>query len=198
LVLPEDDPEPEAPPEAAPLLPVAPVLLPPAPLLVVPLLLPALPPVLEPLPLAPAPAVPYFCTHCSFSVPVMPTHWLGRALLSVELPLPAVLPPLPAEPPLPVVLLPEPLDPVAAAPPLAPVEPDEPPAVPEDCDHDTVATPSNAAVTAALSTLFTIHAPLEDKLGGLHGPRCKRDAVRLYGDPPVRKSATSGCRGECL
>jgi hypothetical protein len=83
----------------------------------------------------------------------LPTHWLGRAEESLlELPVaPELVEPEPIEP--------EPLAPEPELPPtlglvvelpLPPVLP-ELPALPELCAQDTVARPSRAAATAALS-----------------------------------------------
>jgi hypothetical protein len=134
-----------------PMLP-EPVL--PEPVLPEPLLLPEpmlLEPVLPDPVVLPEPLVlPYSFTQSSRSVPVLPMHWLGVAALSLLL--------LPLTPELvePELLEPEPLEPepLVPAPPLTlglVVEPLLPPVVPEVCAHDTVARPSRAAATAALS-----------------------------------------------
>jgi hypothetical protein len=93
-------------------------------------------------------------------------HWLGRALLSLlELPVaPAPVEPLLLEPvlPLPLVLgllVELPLLPVA----LGLVV--ELPLLPEVCAQDTLARPSRAAATAALS-VFTITLCTPSKLSG--------------------------------
>ena len=56
----------------------------------------------EPLPVTPVPLVPYFCTQSWRSVPVRPTHWLGRFAVSAEVPVLAEVPlpdvPLPPAP----------------------------------------------------------------------------------------------------
>ena len=130
LELPDED-EPPIEPELEPVLP-EPLVEPE------PMLLP------EPVVL-PEPLLPYWRTQSSFSVPVLPTHWLGSAALSL-----LVLPlaPAPVEP--------LELDPVAAGPLLEPpVLPLLLPELPELCAHDALARPSNAAATAAVS-VFTI------------------------------------------
>jgi len=134
-----------------------PLLLPEAPVLPEPLLLPE--PMLEPvLPeVLPEPLVlPYCFTQSSRSVPVLPMHWLGVAAVSL-----LVLPvtPVPVEPEAlePEPVEPEALDPVPALPLLLPLPltlglvVELLPLLPEVCAHDTVARPSRAAATAALS-----------------------------------------------
>jgi hypothetical protein len=155
-----------------PLAPVTPVaeLLPGPPLLVLPVA-PVLPPLLLPvlpdpeLPLVPLllDPLPCCCRHFVRSAPVRPVHWLDEVVL------PPALPPLPDVPLLLPELMPEPLLPEAPvllpeAPVLLPeLTPDPllpllvPPLVPLlDCAHDTAATPTSAAVTAAPITVFTM------------------------------------------
>jgi hypothetical protein len=117
-LLPEDDPiEPD---ELEPVLP--------EPLVLPPMLLPEVLP--DPL--------PYWRTQSSFSVPVLPAHWLGSAALSVlELPdTPAPVEPLELEPALPPTLG------LVVEPPVV---------LPELCAQDALARPSSAAATAAVS-----------------------------------------------
>jgi hypothetical protein len=131
VVLPDELPEPRLP---------EPLVLPD------PLVLPE--PMLEPLVL-PEP-LPYWRTQSSFSVPVLPTHWLGRAALSVlELPdAPAPVEPLELEPALPPTLG------LVVEPPMLPL------LLPELCAHDALARPSRAAATAAVSVFaITMYAP---------------------------------------
>jgi hypothetical protein len=160
LLLEPDDP---VDPELEPVLPELDPLL---PLPIEPELLPE--PVVPPEPLVLPELLPYCFTQSSRSVPILPTHWLGTADVSLlELPVePLVLglllepepdPIEPLEPELlePAPLAPEPLEPVALG------VLDEPPlllpALPELCAHDAVARPSMAAATAAVSVLaFTI------------------------------------------
>jgi len=132
-------------PELAP-----PVVLEP----VLPLVLPeALEPLLTP---------PHCLTQLSRSMPESPMHWLG----SVELPAAPVsvlvlAPPVVLEP----VLVPAPVLPpalpgvalVGGAPALLPAEPA---VLPPVCAHDTLATPTSAAATAAVIVLtITVESP---------------------------------------
>ena len=130
---------------------------------------PRLPEEPEVVPPAPLVELPACFSQRSRSRPVRPTHWLGSAELpAAPVLLPVVLPgasepmlePVLDEPMLlPVLgepmLLPvlEPAPPVL--PPVAPAdEPAEPvPAPPPACDHATLATPTNAAATAAAIVL---------------------------------------------
>jgi hypothetical protein len=127
-------PEPEVP---DPLLP-EPRL--PEPVLPEPLLLePVLP---EPL------VLPYCFTQSSRSVPVLPMHWLGVAAVSLLL--------LPVAPELDEPVVPEPDEPDPELPPTLGLVVELPlllplPPLPEVCAQVTVARPSRAAATAALS-----------------------------------------------
>ena len=124
------------------LLPVLPLDEPPMPV--------------EPEPRPPEPEVlPYCLMQSSLGVPVRPTHWLGVAALSVLEALPVA--PEEVEPELDPV---EPLEPVPALPPTLGLVV-ELPLLPEVCAQDTVARPSRAAATAALSVFaITMYSPL--------------------------------------
>lgn len=130
--------------------PVLPEPMLPEPVLPEPLLLPE-PMLPEPVVLPEPLVLPYCFTQSSRSVPVLPMHWLGVAALSL------LLLPLTPEPVEPEALEPEPVEPEALEPvpalPLALGLVVEPllPLLPEVCAHDTVARPSRAAATAALS-----------------------------------------------
>jgi len=137
-----------------------------APPVVLPVVLPeALEPLLTP---------PHCLTQLSRSMPDRPMHWLGRfalpAALVSELVLapPAVLPPV-LEPVLPLTLEPL-LVPAPVLPPALPgvalvggapaLLPAEPAALPPVCAHDTLATPTSAAATAAVIVLtITVESP---------------------------------------
>jgi hypothetical protein len=97
--------------------------------------------------------VPYFCTQSWRSVPTRLRHWLGTFSMSADWP---VVP----EVPLPDVPLPGPLElPMPLEPEEAPVPPlplPEAPPAPPDCAHVTLATPSNAAATAAVMVFICI------------------------------------------
>jgi hypothetical protein len=121
-------------------------------------LLPALP---DPeLPLAPLLLEPLpCCRHLVRSVPVRPVHWLDEVVLPPALPplpdVPLLLPELMLEPVLPPLLLPL-----------------------LDCAHDTAATPTSAAVTAAPITVFTMvpssRLKWKNTAGGTLQVRCRR------------------------
>ena len=108
-------------------------------------------PLVLPDPMLPEPEVlpeplvlPYWRTQSSFSVPVLPMHWLGSAAVSLLV--------LPVAPELVEPDAPEPVEPEAPVPALPPtlglvVEP----LLPEVCAQVTVARPRRAAATAALS-----------------------------------------------
>jgi hypothetical protein len=171
-------------------LPVVPPVVAPDELLPPRLPLPEVPePMLLPELVLPAPLVelPYCFWHLSRSGPVRPTHWLGSVELPAALPdapLSLVVPPEVLEPVVPLAepLMPEPVVPVvplvppADAPvldePLAPALPGlVPPALPApDCAHDALATPTNAAATAAAIVLtITFESPwsVEEVLQGI-------------------------------
>jgi hypothetical protein len=103
--------------------------------------------------------LPYCFTQSSRSVPVLPMHWLGVAALSLlVLPLaPEPEEPVAPEPDEPDPTEPEPLAPEPALPPTLGLDVELPllllplPVLPEVCAQDTVARPSRAAATAALS-----------------------------------------------
>jgi hypothetical protein len=169
--------------------PMLPVL--PDPLLLPEPMLPVLPEPLLPEPRLPDPEVlpeplvlPYCFTQSSRSVPVLPMHWLGVAALSL-LVLPLVLEPeepVAPEPDEPDPTEPEPLAPEPALPPTLGLDVELPllllplPVLPEVCAQDTVARPSRAAATAALSC-FAITMVLSFGWGRLQAPPCKRDAA---------------------
>ena len=123
--------------------------------------LPELEPMLPELePVLPEPDVlPYCFTQSSRCVPVRPTHWLG-----VAVGLDVLLDPLPLAPeaddPEPDVLESEL---VPALPLAAGLVVELPLLLPELCAQETVARPSRAAATAALSVFaITMYAPLVD------------------------------------
>jgi hypothetical protein len=145
------EPEPRLPePELLPVLGlvVLPELEPVAGLVVLPELEPVLP---DP------DVLPYCLTQSSRCVPVRPTHWLG-----VAVGLDVLLDPLPLAPeaddPEPDVLESEL---VPALPLAAGLVVELPLLLPELCAQETVARPSRAAATAALSVFaITMYAPL--------------------------------------
>jgi hypothetical protein len=147
------EPEPRLPePELLPVLGlvVLPELEPVAGLVVLPELEPVLP---DP------DVLPYCLTQSSRCVPVRPTHWLG-----VAVGLDVLLDPLPLAPeaddPEPDVLESEL---VPALPLAAGLVVELPLLLPELCAQETVARPSRAAATAALSVFaITMYAPLVD------------------------------------
>jgi hypothetical protein len=169
----------------------------PEPLLLPEPMLPVLPdPEVLPEPLLPEPrlpdpevlpdplVLPYWRTQSSRSVPVLPMHWLGVAALSL-LVLPLALEPeepVAPEPDEPDPIEPEPLAPEPALPPTLGLDVELPllllplPVLPEVCAQDTVARPSRAAATAALSC-FAITMVLSFGWGRLQAQPCKRDAA---------------------
>jgi len=153
-VLPLDEPPMLPEPELLPVLGLVGLLG----LVVLPELEPVLEPVLpEPVVLPEPDVLPYCLMQSSRGVPVRPTHWLGVAALSLLEALPVA--PEEVEPELDPV---EPLAPVPALPPTLGLVV-ELPLLPEVCDQDTVARPSRAAATAALSVFaITMYAPLVD------------------------------------
>jgi hypothetical protein len=134
LELPDEEPDPVEPE-------LDPLVLGVDPMPVVPE--PRLPePVVPELVLPEALLPPYCWMHWSRSRPVLPTHWLGRDALLLEEPLPVT--PLLLEPVLGEVVLGE----VVLGELL------------ELCAQDTLARPSSAAATAALSVFtITMYAP---------------------------------------
>ena len=102
-----------------------------------------LPAPFSPAPLGP-PVGPYWRTQLARSGPVSPTHWLGTAVLPA-----ALLSEL-------ALGLPEVLDPVLGPvlpPTVEPLPKTGALSVPPGCAHDTVATPTAAAATAAAIAL---------------------------------------------
>ena len=129
-----------------------PLLLPDAPVLPEPLLLPVpMPPEPEPVVLPEPLVLPYCFTQSSRSVPVLPMHWLGVAAVVSLLVLPVTPELVEPEAPEPEPVAPEELEPAPALPLTLGLVVELLPLLPEVCAHDTVARPSRAAATAALS-----------------------------------------------
>ena len=140
--------------------------------------------------------LPYCFTQSSRSVPVLPMHWLGVAEASLLLPV--ALDPVAPELVEPEVLEselvePEELEPAPALP-LTLGLVVELPLLPEVCAHDTVARPSRAAATAALS-FFAITMVLSLGWEDCRGEPCKRDAATTKSRPRRQRVRNLQMRG---
>jgi hypothetical protein len=126
----------------------------------IPVELPELEPPVEPVVLPEPLVLPYCCTHCSRSRPVLPTHWLGSEVLLLEEPVALgedELGEVVLELELGALLDPEPL--VLLLPVALGLDDEPPMLLPllEDCAQETLARPTSAAATAALRILtFTM------------------------------------------
>jgi hypothetical protein len=180
-----------APVPEGPLPPVTPVsLLLPGPPLGTLLVLPLVPVLLPLLPvpeLVLEPLLLFCCRHFCRSEPVRPVHWVDDPVLA------PALPPVPDVP----LLLPE-------------LMPDGELVLPEfvpdgelvllsfDCAHETAATLTSAAATAALIAVFTMIRSSQLNGKSLRPLRCKRDARtgRHYKRKPVPRQRNRSCRRE--
>ncbi len=133
--------------------------------------------------------LPYCFTQSSRSVPVLPMHWLGVAAVSLlVLPVaPELVEPEAPEPEVAESELVEPEPLVPALPLTLGLVVELLPLLPEVCAHDTVARPSRAAATAALS-FFAITMVLSFGLGRLQ----RRTMQAGCRDPEITPAARAG------